>query len=43
MYGVSDAGTDITEVGNGFWSQASAEIKGDSYALIGNAHEDRIL
>ena len=47
MYGVSDAGTDITEVGSGFWSQASAdfaaETKGNSYALISNAREDRIF
>lgn len=40
LYGVSDAGTDITEVGNGFWSHASAdfaaETKRNAYALTGN-------
>ncbi len=47
MYGVSEAGTDITEVGNGYWSQASADFaaatSGDSYALITNARDDRIF
>lgn len=47
MYGVSEAGTDITEVGNGYWSQASADFaaatEGDSYALITNASDDRIF
>jgi hypothetical protein len=47
MYGVSAPNTDVSEVGEGYWTQISArfarETKGDAYSLCSDADETRIF
>ena len=47
LYGVSESGTDASNVGEGMWTQISArfaaETRGDAYSLCVNARDDRIF